>query len=186
MRLEQKMPERFLALWEKCLPIFEECRPGDVEHALAGVDFIINYRGNLKLDFDVLIPMAIMHDIGHSAILPEHFSYITGTKRIKNAKLVHMLTGAKIARIVLTSINYDAKKTAEIVDIISMHDADQLEEFSLEEVYNTENKRAFHDLISGVYVGIILISINLFIITQKGINQLIGAIWFVLSFFIIV
>ena len=48
------------------------------------------------------------------------------------------------------------------------------------------NKRAFHDLISGVYVGIILISINLFIITQKGINQLIGAIWFVLSFFIIV
>ena len=63
-----------------------------------------------------------MHDIGHSSILPEHFRYITGKDKVLNGKLVHMLVGAKIARDILVSIQYDEKKSDEIVEIISMHE----------------------------------------------------------------
>ena len=49
-------------------------RPGDVEHAAEMVNFILEYRGNLNLDKYILIPVAMMYDIGHSAILPEYFN----------------------------------------------------------------------------------------------------------------
>lgn len=86
-----------------------------------------------------------MHDVGHSAILPEHFRYVTGPEKIKNGKLAHMLVGAKIARDILAAVKYDAKQSKEIIDIISTHDFDQLENVDLAKAYNTKNKKTFHD-----------------------------------------
>lgn len=120
-------------------------RPGDDAHAVEVAEFILNCGKN-DIDLDILIPTAIMHDIGHSAILPEHFKYITGQEKVANGKLVHMLAGAKIAKDVLNSLKYDTAKTTEIVDIISMHDADQLEKTDIKKVYNSENKKIFHDI----------------------------------------
>ncbi len=142
----KNLPEKYKPIWEKCIPLFKEGRPGDDLHATETVKFILNYKGKRKLDLDVLIPVAMMHDIGHSAILPEHFKYVTGTKKLINSKLVHMLTGAKIAKNILESVNYDKKKTAEIVDIISIHDSDQLSDLDVKKIYNTENKKIFHDM----------------------------------------
>ncbi|MGA2418030.1 MAG: HD domain-containing protein [Candidatus Staskawiczbacteria bacterium] len=141
----KNLPEKYKKLWEKCLPILQKGRPGDDIHVIQVAEFIINSK-NKDFDLDVLIPVAIMHDIGHAGILPEHFKYITGGVRLVNAKLVHMLVGAKMAKEILESINYDKDKTAEIVDMISMHDADQLEGTNIAEVYNTQNKRIFHDI----------------------------------------
>lgn len=141
----KNLPTKYLELWDKCLPILQKGRPGDDSHAKEVVEFILNYSGR-KLNIDVLIPVAILHDIGHSAILPQHFKYITGTERVKNAKLVHMLVGAKIANDLLCLMNYDQINISEIVDIVSMHDADQLEDVDINEVYDTENKRLFHDI----------------------------------------
>ena len=120
------LPKKYKILWQKCLPILLKCRPGDDQHAAETVKLMANYSGKLKFDKPVLIPVAMMHDIGHAAILEQHFKYITGPEKIVNGKLVHMLTGAKIARELLKSINYDKKKTAEIVEIISIHEFDQL------------------------------------------------------------
>ncbi len=141
----KNLPEKYKELWEKCLPILQKGRPGDDSHAIEVAEFIIN-SGNKNIDLDVLIPVAIMHDIGHSGILPEHFKYITGGERLVNAKLVHMLVGAKIAKKILDSINYDKDKIAEIIDMISIHDADQLEGANASEIFNTNNKRIFHDI----------------------------------------
>lgn len=88
----------------------------------------------------------MMHDIGHGAILPGHFKFITGPEKIANGKLVHMLAGAKIAQDILKSVNYNPQKIKEIVDIISMHDADQIQGVNLKKVYNTSNKKIFHDI----------------------------------------
>lgn len=140
------IPEKFQSLWEKCQSYFAECREGDIEHALVGVKFILDYKGDLKMDSDILIPVAIMHDIGHAAILSEHFVYITGVKRVKNGKLAHMLTGAKIARKILTELSWDQKAADEIVDIISIHDIDQLDLDGAREMYDSENKKLFHDI----------------------------------------
>jgi len=140
------LPSKFLPLWKKVLPLLKKGRPDDVNHAKEVVSLVLSYQNKIDFDLDVLIPVAMMHDIGHSAILPEHFKYVAGQEKIKNSKLVHMLAGAKIANDILTKLNYDKEKTKEIVDIISIHDADQLEGTDLNKVYNTQNKKIFHDM----------------------------------------
>ena len=132
-------------MWQKCSLLLEKSRKADLEHAKETVELILNYKGDLKIDESILIPVAMMHDIGHIAILPEHFKYVTGPKKITNEKLVHMLAGAKIAKDVLESVKYDEKKSQEIIDIISMHDTDALKDIDWKKVYDTKNKKVFHD-----------------------------------------
>lgn len=138
------LPKKFQILWRRCLPLLKKGRPDDLGHAQDLIKFLLDYSGKMKIDKDILIPVAMMHDIGHSAILPEHFQYVTGPKKIKNSKLVHMLAGAKIAADLLKKIKYPTKKAREIVDIISIHDAEQLD-IEWRKIYNTYNKKIFHD-----------------------------------------
>jgi HD superfamily phosphodiesterase len=142
----KNLPEKYQAIWEKSLPLLKVGRPGDDEHAKEVAELILNYQGKLVLDKDILLPVAIMHDIGHAAILPEHFKYITGPEKIENGKLVHMLAGAKIAQDILQSLDYNPEKISEIVEIISMHDSDQLKGADVAKIYDTENKKIFHDI----------------------------------------
>lgn len=139
-----KIPETYQAIWEKIEPLLKQGRNGDDEHALQVTEFILN-NVDQKF-FDILIPVALMHDIGHSAILPEHFKYITGQEKVTNGKLVHMLVGAKIAKDILISVKYDPNKINEIVEIISIHDADQLEDTDVMKIYDSRNKKLFHDI----------------------------------------
>ncbi|MEI6650110.1 MAG: HD domain-containing protein [Candidatus Moraniibacteriota bacterium] len=139
------VPEPYRNIWDRAKPMLERGRAGDVDHAVETVKMILEYRGGIPIDLDVLVPVAMMHDIGHIAILPEHFRYVTGPEKIVNGKLVHMLTGAKVAREVLESAGYDTGKSGEIVDIISIHDADALEGIDHDRFYDTENKKIFHD-----------------------------------------
>lgn len=141
----KNLPKKYIQLWNTCLPILKQGRPGDDMHAVEVVKFVLEHV-IAKKDLDILIPTAMMHDIGHSAILPEHFKYVTGQERMINGKLVHMLVGAKIAKDILDTIQYDPKKSKKIVDIISMHDADQLENTNSKKVYNTSLKKVFHDI----------------------------------------
>ncbi|HLM83864.1 MAG TPA: hypothetical protein VK254_01470 [Candidatus Bathyarchaeia archaeon] len=141
-----ELPEKYNKLWRKCQPVLKQGRHGDIDHAKEVTVLVLNYQGKLAIDKDVLVPVAMMHDIGHAAILPEHFFMITGPKKLVNGKLVHMLAGAKIAGDLLQSVSYNKAKAAEIVDIISMHDSDQLKNVDIQEVYNTVNKKFFHDV----------------------------------------
>jgi hypothetical protein len=145
-RKNDDFPKPYQKLWRACRPLLQAGRPSDLQHARETARLILDYRGRLKLDYSVLVPVAMMHDIGHIAILPEHFAFVTGPKKIANAKLVHMLAGAKIARDVLEKLKYDRKKIAEITDIISMHDADQIRGVDLKVAYNSRNKKIFHDI----------------------------------------
>ncbi len=140
------LPEKYLGVWEKAAPLLKKGRPDDLQHSIEVATLVLNYDGEMDIDKDVLVPVAIMHDIGHSAILPEDFRFITGLDKLSNGKLVHMLAGAKIARDILESSGYDPEKSKEIIDIIRVHDADQLKGIDLNKFYDTENKRVFHDL----------------------------------------
>ncbi len=142
----ENLPEKYQTLWAECLPLLRLGRPGDDEHAAETVKLVLDYQGRLEFDADVLIPVAMLHDIGHSAILPEHFKYITGQNKLVNGKLVHMLAGAKLAHDLLKKIDYDPEKSQEIVEIVAMHDADQLKIDDWRSWYDTQNKKVFHDL----------------------------------------
>lgn len=138
--------KKYKKIWEKASVLLKKGRPDDYKHAQEVIDSIIEYSKAKKMDLDVLIPVAMMHDIGHSAILPEDFKFIAGGDKIMNAKLVHMLAGAKIAKEILESVSYDKDKTKEIVDIIRVHDADQLQNVDINKFYDTYNKKIFHDI----------------------------------------
>ncbi len=143
--IEERLPEDIYAILQEALPCLQVGRPGDVEHVYDLLDEIMKYTSaDFVLDLSILLPAAILHDIGHCAILPEHFVYLTGANKIKNAKLVHMLTGAKITRDILEKVGYPQEKTKEIVAIVAVHDADQIEGMGLQ-VYDTLNKKLFHD-----------------------------------------
>ena len=142
----ENLPEKYQSLWDACLPLLKQGRPGDDEHAKETVGNVLRYQGRLAFDSDVLIPVAMLHDIGHAAILPEHFKYVTGQDKLINGKLAHMLAGAKMAHDLLGEVGYDPAKIDEIVDIVSMHDADQLKIDDWRSWYDTQNKKVFHDI----------------------------------------
>ena len=147
--MKKELPTKYKIVYEQVLPFLEGGRPGDVEHALEVARAVLEYGSKIdKIDFDVLVPVALMHDIGHYAILPEHFHYVTGGKKLPNGKLVHMLAGAKIARDILAKLNFSEEKSKEIVEIIAMHDMDQMKYgiSDINDVFNTPNKRFFHDV----------------------------------------
>jgi len=68
MKIEN-LPEKYEKIWKKALPILKKGRPGDDVHAKETVKLVLSYQGNIKHDKDVIIPVAMMHDIGH-ALLP--------------------------------------------------------------------------------------------------------------------
>jgi hypothetical protein len=143
------LPEQFLPIWKKAKKLLKQGRPDDYQHALEVAKYILNYKtgeGEEKLDYAILIPVALMHDIGHCTILPEDFRFVTGPEKLVNGKLAHMLTGAKIAKEILEAVHYDQELSKEIVDMIRVHDADQLKDVDLNKFYDTKNKKLFHDI----------------------------------------
>ncbi len=134
------IPDKYQVIWEKAVPFLEKCRSGDLLHSQKTAEEVFRLSKGEKWDIDVLIPVAIFHDIGHSAILSEHFSLISGPNKEENSKLVHMLTGAKIAKDILKSIKYPNNKIKKIVEIISIHDKKD------KSLFNTIEKKNFHDI----------------------------------------
>lgn len=134
------IPKKYFIMWEKALPYLKMCRSGDLLHSKKTAEEVFKLGKGKKWDMDTLIPIAIFHDIGHSAILPEHFNLISGPSKEENSKLVHMLTGAKIASDILNSINYPKNKIKKIIDIISIHDKKD------KSLFDTYEKIIFHDV----------------------------------------
>lgn len=134
------IPEKYFAIWEKAVPYLKICRNGDLLHSQKTAEEVFRLGEKKDWDMDVLIPTAIFHDIGHSAVLPEHFNLISGLNKEENSKLVHMLTGAKIARDILEDINYPEDKIKKIVNIISIHDKKD------KTLFDTSEKKIFHDI----------------------------------------
>jgi 5'-deoxynucleotidase YfbR-like HD superfamily hydrolase len=140
------LPKKYQKLWRDCSVLLKKARPEDIFHAKETVQTVLNYQGRIKFNPDIIIPVAMMHDIGHSGILPQHFKYITGGLKLENSKLVHMLIGAKIAKELLEKNHFPKKQINEVVDIVSTHDFNRFKGIDLNKIYNTPNKKFFHDV----------------------------------------
>lgn len=138
--IEPKIPKKYLAIWRLAVPYLEKAREGDLNHTKKVVNEAYIQGEELGLDMEFLIPAAIFHDIGHASILSRHFWMVTGPKKLKGSKLVHMLTGAKIAYDVLTKIKFDKKGTDKIVDFISVHDSKD------EKIFSTMEMKTLNDI----------------------------------------
>lgn len=108
----------------------------DKGHAKIVTSFAIKINKILKGNEEIVIPAAILHDIGYYAA-DKGVLFLWCQKKLpenKEVKLkeLHMNEGARFAKEILEKINYPKKNTNQIIKIIARHDlknsADDLNE----------------------------------------------------------
>jgi len=124
---------KFRKLWDISKEYLKQGREVDLPHTRVSVDFglrLINEEGG---DKDIIVPAIILHDIGYSVMDEENLyqrtTYVlrpkekktTGTfsKRLKE---MHMVEGAKLAKKILRSLEYEERLVDEIVHIVRNHE----------------------------------------------------------------
>jgi HD superfamily phosphodiesterase len=118
------MNKKFKTIWEKSLP-YQDKRD-DKGHALIVTNFAEEILKFEKGDENIVIPAAILHDIGWSQI-PENermslFNVMPGSEKDIELRIKHQIEGVKLAKIILEKVNYDSEMIKEVLAIISEHD----------------------------------------------------------------
>jgi hypothetical protein len=73
-----------------------------------------------RCDKDILIPAAILHDTGWSAVpLPLQGAKDKG--RVKEAMRLHLDYSVPVIKEVLSAVNFDKKRTGKVIDIVLSH-----------------------------------------------------------------
>jgi len=101
---------------EKALHFYEKGREGDIDHVKWLSKTIPNYIDEKELDFDILIPVVILHDVGYSKVPKGSNPFNLDIRKL------HSEEGAKIAEQILLELNYPKDKTKEIKRLILKHD----------------------------------------------------------------
>lgn len=114
----------FQKIWEAALP-YQDKRD-DVGHAEIVTKFAMKLCELEEANGDIVIPAAILHDIGWSQ-LPEKEKYLIfnsgATKEEKNdVRIRHQEEGVKLARGILEKMKYAPEIIEKILEIISQHD----------------------------------------------------------------
>lgn len=127
------MKEIFKEIWELALP-YQDKR-NDKGHGKTVTDFAFKLLKSETADENVLIPAAILHDIGWSQLSKEERFYIFKHKITKeverkmksklDVRVKHELEGAELANKILEKVNYDKNKIKKIVNIVSKHDTEK-------------------------------------------------------------
>ncbi len=118
------MKEKHKEIWDLAL-IYQDARD-DKGHAEI-VTYYATKLSNIEgLNDDVVIPSAILHDIGWSQLSKkERFSIFdkgNDLNEILQVRLRHQDEGVKLAKIILSKVNYDSSLVDEILEVISQHD----------------------------------------------------------------
>lgn len=78
-------------------------------------------------DKKIVEPAVILHDVGWSRLNPEEIKIAFGVnakgEKAKQLNRIHEVEGARIAREILTKLDYDGSSTDEIARIIERHDS---------------------------------------------------------------
>lgn len=118
------MKEIYNKIWDLALP-YQDKRD-DKGHAETVLKYAFELLGNGKANEKVVIPAAILHDIGWSRVPKEESMKIFGDKFSKEDKLrareAHQEAGVEMAKEILLKVNYDPGPINEILEIISEHD----------------------------------------------------------------
>ena len=110
------MKKIYKIILEKALPYYEKGRKGDIEHVKWLSNTIPNFVDEKEVDFDILMPLAILHDVGYSKVPKD-----SDPLKLDIRKL-HSEEGAKIAEKILKKINYPQEKIKELKRLILKHD----------------------------------------------------------------
>lgn len=117
------MKEIYSSIWKLALP-YQDKR-GDEGHAETVLNYAIELVKSEGADEEIVIPAAILHDIGWSKLPKEERLGIFGKIKKEDKQYLqkkHEITGVDLAKNILEQVNYDTPSTEEILEIISGHD----------------------------------------------------------------
>ena len=110
------MEKIYQQILKEALPYYEKGRNGDVEHIKWLVKVVPKYVDESEIDFSLLIPVIILHDVGYAKVPEKNDPY-----NLDNRKL-HSEEGAKITEKILRKLNYPQDKIAKIKKFVLHHD----------------------------------------------------------------
>jgi putative nucleotidyltransferase with HDIG domain len=116
--------EVYQKIWETALP-YQDKRD-DVGHAEIVTKFAIKLCELEKADGDIVIPAAILHDIGWSQ-LKDSERFLMFENNISNEDLLrlrfgHQEEGVKLAKEILNKVDYAPEFIDQIIETVSQHD----------------------------------------------------------------
>lgn len=114
------MDKLYEKIWQLALPHFKKGRERDIKHTegvVKAMKLLLKKEGGQE---DLLIPAAILHDIGWSKV-PLELKEATDDEGRKKALQLHIEYAAPIIREILGQLGYDGAKIKEIIDIVQSH-----------------------------------------------------------------
>lgn len=115
---------KYKEIWEEAFK-YQDTR-NDKGHAFIVTTYAQDICTLENTNADVVVPAAILHDIGWSKVPQEEsmlvFTYGVDKDKMLNLRLKHQNEGVKLAREILNSLKYPAQFIDEILEIISQHD----------------------------------------------------------------
>ena len=113
------MKKIYQEIWDLAKPYYKKGRPmdlGHIEWMMRRVEEICNIEKDL--DESILMPLAILHDVGYSEIKdPINSNYYD-----IDIRKAHMQSGATIAGKILNKVSYPIDKKEKIINYVSIHD----------------------------------------------------------------
>jgi len=110
------MKKTYKKILEKALLLYEKGREGDVDHIKWLAEVITKYVDESEVDYDILIPVVLLHDIGYSKVPKGSNPFDLDIRKF------HSEEGAKIAEEILEELDYPKDKINEIKRLILKHD----------------------------------------------------------------
>lgn len=111
------MEDIYTKILDLARPYYEKGRVYDLDQ----IDWMTKQADRLAdklgLDKAILLPLVILHDVGY-AFVNERNPHI----KSQEIKRIHLIEGVKIAREILTQINYDPELSEQIIYFVSVHD----------------------------------------------------------------
>jgi len=118
------MKKEFKKIWEIALP-YQDKR-NDEGHARIVTEYAIKLCGIKNVNDMIVVPAAILHDIGWSQLPKEDWMVIfepNKTEEMEYAvRIKHQDEGVKLAKKILTEVGYFPSFLKPILEIISQHD----------------------------------------------------------------
>lgn len=117
--IESLLSKKHWEIWKKALP-FQDTRD-DVGHGEFVTFFAYELLKYLPGEKNIVIPAAILHDIGYQ-VSPEKFRKLVSSDKELYLRMKHQIIGERKTFEILKSIKYPEKYMAEIQTIIVDHD----------------------------------------------------------------
>jgi len=141
---------KFHTLWQAAERLLEQAEPREVAHTEDMIRAVLECRKVIKFDLDIFLSLAILHNIERIIVLKKYFGDIVVTAKLKNGKMVRLSAAENTVKYLAESVGITPEKVEEIISVLKVRQkargVDHTEDRKKNKLYNTDNKKLFHDL----------------------------------------